>query len=177
MPVHARGAARTASPFRKGSCKSCREACGLHWGVRGWTKSLGVRGHSQPDALERWGDLVTHCEPVALAGVQTLHIHTRVQTDHSLIAWPVHVLEMCTPSGTNSLHAAFYTTRLWKEQRNGMEVFRELGKGGHRHLGPVERAVCWQRWAHSGKAASRAYEVKQGVGRWLVWHHATLFCF
>lgn len=55
----------------------------------------------------------------------------------------------------------------------GTEVFRELGKGAHRHLGPVEGAACWQRGAHSGKAASRAYKVKQGEGRWLVWHHTT----
>lgn len=55
----------------------------------------------------------------------------------------------------------------------GTEVFRELGKSAHRHLGPVEGAACWQRRAHSGKAASRAYKVKLGEGRWLVWHHAT----
>ena len=53
-----------------------------------------------------------------------------------------------------------------------MEVFRDLGQGTHRHMGPVEGAVCWQRGAYSSEAASRAYKVKQGERRRLVWHHA-----
>ena len=118
MLAHAGGAASTASPPRKGSCKSSRETRGLRWGVRGWRKSFGVCCHSPHDAPECWGDLATHWEPIALAGMQTLHTHTYSQNDHALVVWPVHVLEMRTPGGTNSLHAAFCTTRLPREQRD-----------------------------------------------------------
>lgn len=58
----------------------------------------------------------------------------------------------------------------------GAKGERALRKNGnHKYLGLVEGAVCWQRGAHPGEAASRAYMVKQ-EGNWLVWHHTT-FCF
>lgn len=177
MLVRARGAASTARPLGKGSCESSRETRGLRWGVRGWRKSFGVRGRSLQDAWECWGDLVTYWEPIPLAGVQTLHSHTHIHTvknDHNLIVWPVHVLEMHTPGGTKSLWTVFCTKRLPKGKRDG--DLQGLGKGDHGHLGPAEGAACWQGGARSGEGASRAYKVKQGEGRLLVWHHAT-FCF
>lgn len=122
MLVRARGAASTARPLGKGSCESSRETRGLRWGVRGWRKSFGVRGRSLQDAWECWGDLVTHWEPIPLAGVQTLHTQTHIHTvknDHNLIVWPVHVLEMHTPGGTKSLWTAFCTKSLPKGKRDG----------------------------------------------------------
>lgn len=161
MLLHARGAASTASPLRKRAARAAGKTmgCAEGWGAGGSLLMCVAIHHRMHGKC--WG--VTPWDTAAVGQTPDSHMESKFpQFDCTACA------ENADPRWDKQLAHCIWHHKAPRGAK-GQRGLRK--KSNHRYLGPDEGAVCWQRGAHPGEAASRPDKVKQEEGKCLVCHH------